>query len=185
MTESGFGQLRPMTDCDLELVLAWRNHPSIRKNMYTQHEITPDEHRGWWNRIKNSPTFRLYIYEQDGEPKGYVAFSDIARGAGTATWGFYTSPDAAKGIGSLMTLAAMDVAFGSLGLRKLNAEVIGCNAASIGLHESFGFLHEGLFRDNVLIGDALDDVHRFALFARDWAALRPAKLQTLTERFSQ
>ena len=179
------GALCPMTDGDLAQVLAWRNHPDIRAHMYTQHEITLDEHRAWWERVKASPKFAFFLYERAGARLGYVAFSEIARGPDTATWGFYTAPDAPKGTGSLMSLAAMDMAFGPLALRKLNAEAIGHNTASLRLHESFGFQREGLFRDHVLIGDPLVDVIRLALFARDWAALRPVKLQSLTERFSQ
>lgn len=184
-----FDRLRPMNDADLERVRAWRNAPSIRAHMYTQHEIALDEHRAWWDRVKASSKFRFFIYEDAGTPLGYVAFSEIAPRAATATWGFYTAPNAPKGTGSRMTFRAMDQAFGpqdnGLALRKLSAEALGRNAASLRLHESFGFLREGLFRDHVLIGDALDDVHRFALFARDWAALRPVKLQSLTERLSQ
>ena len=178
------GALRPITDADLEQVLAWRNHPVIRSNMYTQNEITMDEHLSWWERVKASPKFTFLLYESADTPLGYVAFSEITRGPGTATWGFYTAPDAPRGTGSLMSLVAIDTAFGELALRKLNGEVIGRNAASLRLHESFGFRREGLFRNHVLIRDTLEDVIRFALFAEDWAALRHAKLQSLTERFS-
>ena len=91
------------------------------------------------------------------------------------------------GIGHVMrclTLAAMDMGFGPLGLRKLNAEVLGRNAASQRLHKSFGFVCKGLFRDHALIGEAFDDVHRLALFSEDWAALRSAKVRSLTKRLS-
>lgn len=185
MREYDFGVLRPMSDADLERVLVWRNHPSIRANMYTQHEITPEEHRAWWERVKASPAARFFIYERHGEPTGYVAFSEITPGPATASWGFYTAPTAPRGSGSLMTFRAMEMVFGTLGLRKLNAEVVRRNVASRALHESFGFQCEGLFREHVMIGDALDDVIRLALFAKAWAALRSAKLQTLTERLSQ
>ena len=37
--------MREMVDGDLSLVLEWRNAPDVRKNMYTSHEITLDEHR--------------------------------------------------------------------------------------------------------------------------------------------
>lgn len=93
-----FGVLRPMTEADLAQVLAWRNHPDIRANMYTQHEITMAEHRAWWDRM----------------------------------------------------------------------------------HEKFGFQREGLFKAHVMIGGTLDDVHRLALFAADWQAVRGEKLATLT-----
>lgn len=181
----GFGSLRSMKDDDLAIVLDWRNHPSIRDNMYTQHEISPDEHRAWWDRVSGSPKFRFYIFERDGTPTGYVAFSEITPLACTAVWGFYTAPGASQGTGSQMTFLAMDEAFGPLGLRKLNAEAIGRNAASLGLHERFGFQREGLFRDHVMIGDTLGDVHRLALFSDDWKTLRAAKLQTLSERLPQ
>lgn len=180
-----FGMLRPMTDADLERVFFWRNHPSIRAHMFTQHEITLDEHRAWWDSVKSSSKFASFIFERASTPLGYVAFSEIVTTASTATWGFYTAPDAPKGTGSLMSLAAMDMGFGPLGLRRLNAEVLVRNTVSQQLHKSFGFVPKGLFREHVLIGEALEDVHRLALCSHDWAALRPAKVQSLTERLSQ
>lgn len=185
MRDIDFGVLRPMTEADLEKVLSWRNHPGIRAHMYTQHEITLDEHRAWWDRIQGSPKFRFFIYESTGQPLGYVAFSELARASATASWGFYTAPDAPRGTGSMMAFCAMDVAFGPLELRKLNAEAIRRNVASLRLHESLGFVQEGLFRDHVLVGDAFDDVIRLALFATDWRARRSARFETLTMRLSQ
>ena len=40
--------IRPMTQSDLDMVLAWRNHPAVRQHMLTQHIITPDEHHAWF-----------------------------------------------------------------------------------------------------------------------------------------
>ena len=34
------------------MVLAWRNHPAVRGFMLTQHEISLDEHRQWFARVK-------------------------------------------------------------------------------------------------------------------------------------
>lgn len=194
-TDSGldFGRLRPMVEDDLAVVLAWRNHPSIRSKMYSQHEITKAEHQAWWDRVQLSDKTRVFIFERRCLPLAYVAFSDVARGANTATWGFYTAPGSPAGTGSLMALAAMDMAFAPakgegadpLGLRKLNSEAIGSNTASIALHESFGFQREGVFHAHVLIGNVLEDVVRFALFADNWRAWRPAKVETLTERLSR
>ena len=36
--------IRPMNKKDLEEVLVWRNHPSIRNNMLSQHKISKEEH---------------------------------------------------------------------------------------------------------------------------------------------
>lgn len=179
------GRLRSMTEADLGMVLNWRNHPSIRTYMYTQQEITLEEHRAWWERVRLSEKQIFFIYERNDVPLGYVTFSDIAAGPATAAWGFYTAPEAPKGTGSLMTFQAMDKAFGPLGLRKLNAEAIGSNAASIALHKTFGFELEGVFRDHVLVSDRLEDVYRLALFSDRWTALRPTKLLSLSKRVSR
>lgn len=185
VTDVNLGMLRPMNSADLDRVLKWRNHPSIRTNMYTQHEITPVEHQAWWERVKDSPNFRPYIYERDGIPLGYVAFSEISSKNKTATWAFYSSPDARRGTGSLMEFLALDEAFGAIGLRKLSCEVLGRNARVVKMHERFGFQREGLFREHVLIDGAFDDVHRLALFANEWTAMRAKTLKLIEERFAR
>lgn len=171
--------LRAMEGSDLQQVLNWRNDPSIRSYMYTQHEISEAEHEAWWVRAGGNPNFKPCIYEQEGRPMGYVGFTEIVQASRTATWGFYTAPSAPQGTGSLMTFAAMDFAFGCLRLRKLSGEAIGSNQASIGLHRKFGFKLEGILREHVLIGDLFEDVHRFALFAQDWHAVRAAKARSI------
>jgi len=50
MNMRSIGTLRPIHEDELELMLSWRNAPSIRANMYTQHEISIDEHLAWWEQ---------------------------------------------------------------------------------------------------------------------------------------
>ena len=68
----GEGVLRPMVDADLERVLGWRNHPDVRRWMYTSHEIELDEHRRWFRGASQDERRHLLVYELDGEPCGYV-----------------------------------------------------------------------------------------------------------------
>ncbi len=42
------GRLRPMTVSDLESVLKLRNHPEVRRYMFTRHEIATEEHALWF-----------------------------------------------------------------------------------------------------------------------------------------
>ena len=65
-------KLRPMTELDLELVLSWRNHPDIRRYMYTNHQISMHEHHAWFSDAVARPENSLLIYECYGEATGFV-----------------------------------------------------------------------------------------------------------------
>ena len=62
------GNLRPLTEPDLALVRGWRNHESVRRFMYTQHEIAEQEHRDWFARCEQDPLRHLLVYECDEQP---------------------------------------------------------------------------------------------------------------------
>lgn len=176
------GILRPIADDEVELILAWRNAPAVRANMYTQHEISLEEHRRWWARIQGAEDQRYLMYESGGKPSGVVAFNRIDRASKNAFWAFYAAPDAAKGVGAKMEFLALEHAFGDLLLHKLQCEVLAFNAPVIKLHGKFGFKEEGVFKEQQKIDDAFVDVHRLGLLSSEWQALRPkmaAKVQAL------
>jgi len=159
-------------DGELELMREWRNAPQVRANMYTRHVISPEEHRQWWDRIRVSDRHCYRIFVRDGVPLGIVGFYDIDRESQHAVWAFYAAPDAPRGTGSAMEFAALDMAFGELGLRKLSCEVLEFNAAVIKLHHKFGFKTEGIFVQHHKTDTGHVDVHRLAIFADDWAQHR-------------
>ena len=176
------GTLRPMQDSDLKMVLSWRNAPDVRKNMYTQQEITLASHRQWWEKTKTDPSCQYFIFEAGGTAIGAVNFTEISSIHKTAFWGFYTGPEAPRGTGSRMELLALDHAFGPLALNKLCCEVLGFNQAVISLHHKFGFSEEGLFKAQKNLNNRYEDVHRLAIFAHDWAAARPKLLAKILGR---
>jgi RimJ/RimL family protein N-acetyltransferase len=97
-----------------------------------------------------------------------VTFSDIDPVHGTATWGFYTGVDAPRGTGTRMLTRALEYAFGDLGLRKVSADVISSNEASVRVHRRLGFQLEGTFKEHRVTATGYVDVYRFALFEREW-----------------
>lgn len=176
--------LRPMTSNDLRMVLDWRNQESIRKNMYTTHEITWEEHCAWWERVSISEKFKYFIFEEDG-PQGVVSFSDIDQKNMTAIWAFYTGPKAPKGIGSRMEAAALECAFETLGLFKLVGEVLSHNMRVVALHRRFGFRIEGIYRKQFVAPDGSRlDVYRVAMFASDYAKHLKAQAKNNIQRVS-
>ncbi len=159
--------IRPVLSTDLGLMLAWRNHPQVRAYMLTQHEISIDEHRHWFERSNGDPSRRLMIVEQKGEPLGFVSFSGVAVGA-IANWGFYASPETAKGAGTKLGLTALEFAFDELLLHKVCGQALAFNEASIRMHQKFGFRQEGILREQHKINVSYHDIICFGLLRNEW-----------------
>ena len=165
--------LRPLIEADLQMVLAWRNAPEVRCNMFTSHEITEAEHRAWFDRVRDDPQSRWFIYtDAQGEPEGVVSFTQLRAQNGSAFWGFYAGTNAKRGAGTKMGLDALDKAFDEMRLHKLNAEVVCGNDTSMNFHKKLGFSQEGLFRDYHFDGEKYVDVVRLGILASEWAVKR-------------
>ncbi len=83
---------------------------------------------------------------------------------GRAFWG--------QGLMREALVALIDTAFGSLGLRRLEAEVAPANAASAGLLQRLGFVREGLARQRWVSKGAARDVISFGLLRDEWRPVR-------------
>ncbi len=159
--------IRKMTDEDLPMVLAWRNHADVRRYMFTQHEIGLDEHRNWFAKASQDPSRCLLIVEEDKQAIGYVQFSKVEEG-GIADWGFYARPDAPKGTGRRLGTMALNYAFGPLKLHKICGQAIASNHASIAFHQRLGFALEAILRDQQRINGAYHSLHCFGLLSTEW-----------------
>jgi len=160
-------RVRPVGEADLARVLAWRNHPDIRRFMLTQHEIPLDEHRRWFERASRDPGRCLLIAEEEGRPLGFVHFIGVAPD-GVADWGFYAAPGAPRGSGRKLGEAALDHGFRTLGLHKVCGQALDFNEASIRFHRRLGFREEGVLREQHRLGDAWHDLVCFGLLRREW-----------------
>lgn len=159
--------VRPMTRDDLNLVLVWRNHPDVRRHMFTQHEIGLEEHQRWFDRAGEDPRKHLLIYESERRPLGVVHFAAVENG-GVADWGFYASPDAPKGSGRSLGRLALEYAFSHLGFHKVCGQTLGDNERSIRMHQLLGFQQEGLLRDQYFDGERYHHVVCFGLLRSEW-----------------
>ena len=177
---SQLGLLRSIQDDELPLMLSWRNESSVRQNMYTTHEITMSEHLIWWKPIKGSDRHRYFMYEYGGVPLGIVGFTSIDSVSQNSSWAFYASPDAPKGTGSRMEALALDYAFEELRLYKLYCEVLAFNAPVIKLHKKFGFIVEGVLREQHKHDGEFTDIYRLGLFSTEWAEARNDMIVKLT-----
>lgn len=172
------GILRNIADEELELMRAWRNEPSVRANMYTQHEIEFKEHLKWWGKTKARTDQKYFMYEFEGAPVGISAFTRIDTKNRNSSWSFYASPSAPKGTGSKMEFLMIEHAFKELQLHKLYCEVLAFNTPVIKLHQKFGFKIEGVFKEQYKVNYDFVDTYRLGILATEWQKLR----KTLHER---
>lgn len=159
--------LRPMAASDLQTVLQWRNHPAIRSSMLHQEEIRFADHQAWFERASTDTARRLLVAIDGDAAVGFVHFTHAVPAA-VSDWGFYAAPGAAKGTGTRLCAAALDLAFGELGLHKVCGQVLDTNPASARLHMKLGFVQEGLLREHHLIGSRHHNLVCFGILKREW-----------------
>lgn len=168
-------KLRPIEEQDLDYVLSWRNSERVRAFMYTDHIISPEEHRAWFNRIRTAEFPPTLIFEFRGLPAGLKSFSQIDRYNNRCHWGFYMGDtELPKGCGSAMGFLALEYIFEQHGFYKLCAEAFAFNAASIKYHTRLGFTEEGRFVRHVLKNGRYEDIISFAIFKESWLAGKSA-----------
>ena len=163
------GTIRSLHNNDLETILRWRNHPEVRRFMYTQHEISLEEHLQWFECVSQDPTRHLLIYEEGGDALGYINIT-VHKTGKIADWGFYLAPDAIKGTGKKLGKATQDYAFGPLELHKLCGQVLAYNKRSITFHLNQGFQQEGILREQYFDGHDYHSIVCFGLLKNEWCA---------------
>ncbi len=157
----------------LELVRRWRNMPEVRRNMLTRHEITPEEHRAFFERLRTDPTKAFYLCETSGgEPVGVVSFVEIDHTHATACWGMYSGRLERRGIGRWLAYLSMQTAFGELELEKVWGDALEWNPV-FDFYLRCGFRHEGTFRAHHVRDGRRFDVLRIGLLASEWEQRRP------------
>lgn len=168
MSNESSCSLRPMQNSDLDLILTWRNHPEVRRYMYTRHIIGQEEHQGWFDRAHSDPYKHPLVFEIGGQPRGFVNVTVVDKVARRAEWGFYLAPEAPSGSGRRLGEQALAYVFRDLQLHKLCGEALTYNERSVRFHERLGFRQEARLRDHHFDGIRYHDVIGFGLLAAEW-----------------
>jgi len=159
--------LRLMIENDLELVLSWRNNPQISKYMYNKGVINFEEHRKWFLKSVKSLDIKLLVFEIDNQRVGFMQFKiDLANNKGE--WGFYLSPDAPPGVGSIMGNHGIKYAFNELKLDQLCGEALEYNKKSINFHKKLGFSVDTSITKKHFDGDNYHNIIGFKYLIKDW-----------------
>ncbi|MBN9654817.1 UDP-4-amino-4,6-dideoxy-N-acetyl-beta-L-altrosamine N-acetyltransferase [Halobacillus sp. GSS1] len=161
--------LRSVESTDLPIIWKWRNAEHIRKHMYNDKVIPWEEHTAWFEKEQQNTSSSFYIFIYQERPLGVVRFTNIDLENGTCDWGFYIGDQRApKGAGTVMGMLALDLIFKNDSIRKVCAEVLDFNIASLRYHQKLGFLQEGKLVEQLKREDQLIDVIPMGLFKDVW-----------------
>lgn len=158
--------IRNMCEGDLNKVLLWRNHPEIRRYMYTNNEISSEDHLNWFKGASKDSAKHLLIFEIDSSPLGFINIQIEPFGR-IGKWGFYTAPEAPRGTGRALGETTLRHSFEKLGIHKLCGEALAFNERSIRLHQKLGFKKEGILRQQHFDGNRYQDIVCFGLLSQE------------------
>lgn len=165
-----FKPFRDLSPKESEQVLAIRNDPEVRNNMYTDHEIGLAEHDRWMERTIGRDDVDMSAVVFEGRIAGAVGLTAIAPAHGRAEWAFYLAREVhGKGLGSALEFKFLNWAFAERRLHKLNCEVLSFNTAVIALHKKFGFREEGVRRDHICRDDEWIDTVLLGMTETEWS----------------
>ncbi len=169
-----------------EKIRTIRNEEQVRKWMYTDHEISAEEHQKWLNRLEtDTKNIVFVVFNEEDEPLGVVSINSIDQNNKKADWAYYLTATARSGIGAVLEFNILNYIFSVLGLEKLNCEVIENNEAVVRLHEKFGFKREGFREENIIKNGERLGVHYLGLTKGNWLSIREVVSSKYSKIFTQ
>lgn len=142
-----------------EMVRSWRNHPTVRQWMYSDHEIGQLEHYQFIRRLTNSQKDFYYLLYNQEAPVGVLCLNRVDFQHQNAYFGIYANPEKRiHGAGILLEKTALRLAFDVARLHTLKLEVIVDNERALSFYRRMGFQEEGRLREFVFRDNQWKDV---------------------------
>ena len=119
--------------------LNMRNHPQIKKWMYSRDSISEENHFGFIKNLEIDIERRYFLVKQKDNIIGSINFSKI-NFENSVELGIYTNPFLqSKGAGKILESAASQYAFIELDVEKIKLEVFPSNERAIRFYNKCGF----------------------------------------------
>ena len=157
--------LRPLRSADRVKSVRWRNDPDIRENILGyRFPVTEAMEADWVEAVlKDQSRTRVVLAiedKSDGALVGFVYLNNIDWFARNAEFGILIGERSRHGKGlarEALSLVA-DYAFESLNLHKLYLRVVAFNTRALRLYRAFGFVDEGMQRQQAYLRGRYYDV---------------------------
>ncbi len=139
-----------LSEHELDMVRTWRNHPDVRKWMFSQHEISQEEHRAFVENLKNSYKDAYWMVIRESVYIGVVYLNRINFKHKHAYLGIYANPlNKVPEAGRILIDLVTRLSFDLLNLHTLKLEVMEDNHRAIKLYARAKFKEEGRLKEFV------------------------------------
>jgi diamine N-acetyltransferase len=170
-------RLRPLQRDDHKISLAWRNDPEIRDGILGyRFPITEVMEEEWVDNVLNdqSRTRVVVAIEEkvDQALIGFVYLNGIDWINRHGEFGILIGDGDKhrKGFGREACSLMVDYAFNVLNLHKIVLRVASYNQPAIDLYRAFGFVQEGVQREQIALGGRFHDLIFMGLLRREFKA---------------
>jgi RimJ/RimL family protein N-acetyltransferase len=158
--------LRQLQPLDVSKVSTWLKVPAVRVSFVREFPTKQSELRNYFA----DPTREYFGIHYDGQLVGIVGGENIDLTAGKLEMKKLVGESGlqGKGIGKRATFGFLYYAFMIRNLNKVYIHSPDINIRNVNLNSRFGFELEGVFLDDITVGDKHQDVLRMALFKSLW-----------------
>jgi len=166
-----FEKLKPKY---LDIVRNWRNSPEISKYMYTEHIISENEHKTWFQNSILTKKQLFWVVILDNKPVGAVTIFNIDERKKRGFWGYYLAEieSRGKGLGKIIEFNVMHYVFDILKMNKLCCEVLSFNELVIKIHQKYGSKIEGSFKQHIFKNNEYHDIVCMAILNQEWPRIK-------------
>lgn len=134
-----------------EMVRNWRNSEQVKKWMFSDHTISPEEHSLFTERLKSDErNFYWVVKRSGGGYCGVILLNEVDFKNMNAYLGIYANPDYhIPGVGRILMDSLKTVTFDLAHLHTLKLEVIETNGRALDFYRKSGFIEEGKLKEFV------------------------------------
>jgi RimJ/RimL family protein N-acetyltransferase len=156
-------RLRLLEESDLPMTLGWRNQDHIRKWFIQSEIILPEQHQEWFRQYLERDNDYVFIIEETQRFRravGQISLYKINWEKRQGEFGRLMIGEAdarASGIAKEATYLLLRYAFRTLGLNKIELDVMSDNEPAIAIYRSYGFVE--VLDSNGLKKMAIDPFH--------------------------
>ncbi|MCM1157875.1 MAG: hypothetical protein NC300_06875 [Bacteroidales bacterium] len=161
----------------------WRNQPFVKNMMYSQHDITEEEHKDYIASLLKDENRGLFVFYLDDIPFGIYQYTVHPEGDFVTDGNYLIDQEYQDmGYGAIQVYFMNVIKFDYLCCHKSYGEVLDINHRVGMLSKKTGGILEGVLRQHRLIKGEYHDVYCYGLLKSEWEG-RKNKLEQLVYSF--